>query len=171
MSRYGEKSGEFGGDNTRAYYKAQAPPGGKSNICFGGPEEPQKQAPKVLNENQESKESSKENTPRDVVNSNNNNTQKDDWQTDPEMHKKLAKKQQAGNNIFGYSDADNKPKKQQQSHDQTTGQRDPILPKSQLDMKSNAYPAAGDTKKDDQKNSFSGVKVRQPPGGASSGLW
>ena len=32
--------------NYQAYYKAQAPPGGKSSICFGGPEPVKKPEPK-----------------------------------------------------------------------------------------------------------------------------
>ena len=31
MSRYGENKGEFGSEGYKCYYKAQAPPGGKSS--------------------------------------------------------------------------------------------------------------------------------------------
>ena len=175
MSRFGERNAEFGSENARAYYKAQAPPGGKSNFSLGGGYEPEpvkKNEPKIEEKQAEDKEASKENTPRDSNSGQQNSGQK----TDPNEHKARAKAMQQSS-IFGGPDTNsnqaNGKKHYVKELPNQSGKPEAVLPKPQLDMKTNEYPSEEkkEEKVDNKHKMNVGYRVKQPPGGASSGLW
>ena len=169
MSRFGEGKNEFGSEGAKAYYKAQAPPGGASSFAFPYNDDQAKKpaaksnpAPAAAAPAEE-----KENVPSPR---NQHNT---DQKNDRNEHKARAKAMQTSS-IFGNSDA-NAPKKAEKKEEEDkadSGRQEPVLPKPQLDMKNNDYPKEEPAEKPAQNSGMKvGYRVKQPPGGASSGLW
>merc|ERR1712228_623779 len=85
----------------QAYYKAQAPPGGKSSICFGGPE-PEKPMPKQQQAPVD--EAQKENSQPGSARSTASEKNEDKVVTKPVVNTKPEPILPKSNNIFGETD-------------------------------------------------------------------
>lgn len=135
MSRFGENKTNFGDENYQCYYKAQAPPGGKTSISLGGPIEPVVASKKPA---AQPTPAEKENIPTRAT--------ENSAEQDAIMRNKLKQQTQAGSGIFGSA----APVQAQKNEPQ---------------------PETKNFQPNTEHYKTSGFRVRQPPGGASSGLW
>ena len=158
MSRYGENKGEFGSEGYKCYYKAQAPPGGKSSNIFGT-DEPVAAKPAPVPA-QQGDQNQAQNTTNTVA-------PEPAQQTDPNFHKKMAQKNQSSS-IFGDMTSQSNEQK-----NTAVRQQQPIKPSPQLDMKTNDYPKenVNNNAADPVTGKKISTRVAQPPGGHSTPLW